>query len=69
MTENNNHEIVKHLMDWLAAFGVFGWLFNVLPWFVTLMTGVWTAARLYEMFTGKQFSESAFAKFITRRAK
>ena len=60
-------EVVKPTGDILAAGTTVGVVLKVLPAIAALFTIVWTAARLYEMFTGRPFSESKFAKWVTRQ--
>lgn len=66
-TPVHDDNFLKHLVDWLAASLTFATFIQWLPPFVALLTGIWTVTRLYESFTGKQFSESKFAKFVTGR--
>ena len=63
---NDDHPI-KHLLDWLAATLTMATFVQWLPPVVAFLTGIWTITRLYETFTGRMFSESKLAKFVTGR--
>lgn len=42
-------------------------ILQLLPAFAAVFAIVWYSVGLYEKFTGKPFSESSLARFLTRR--
>jgi hypothetical protein len=49
-------EIIKHVGDGVSVVTVIGTLTQVLPAVAALFTIIWTAMRIVEMITGKDFS-------------
>ncbi len=62
------HTAMKTLGDVTAASAMVGAVFQWLPAIAALFTIIWTGTRLYEAFTGKNFSESWIAKAFTGRS-
>jgi hypothetical protein len=60
-------EILKAVGDFSAVSITVATVFNWLPAVAALFTILWTATRLYEAVTGKQFSESKLAKLLSLR--
>ena len=58
---------VTHVVDGLAAVIAVASLASLLPPVAAVFTIVWTACRIYEMLTGKPFSNSVFARWATGR--
>lgn len=66
-TNLEQHTTMKVLGDITAASTMVGALFQWLPAVAALFTIIWTGTRLYEAFTGRNFSESFVAKALTGR--
>jgi hypothetical protein len=64
---NHDHELLKAVLDWIAASLTVAAFVSWLPPIVTLLTGIWTVTRLYEAITGKLFSNTRIAKWLTGR--
>lgn len=67
MREDTVEDDLKSMADWVSAAVAGLSVFSVLPNVLLCLTGVWTLTRLYEAFTGRKFSESWIARFITGR--
>lgn len=60
-------EAIKAVGDISAASITVATILNWLPAIAALFTIIWTSTRLYESITGRPFSESKIAKFLTGR--
>jgi hypothetical protein len=49
-------EMIKHVGDGISVVTVIGTLTQVLPAVAAIFTIIWTAMRIVEMITGKNFS-------------
>lgn len=65
--DHNKIDFLKTAGDISAASVTVATILNWLPAIAALGTILWTAMRIYETVTGKQFSESALAKFLSGR--
>lgn len=54
---HDHHDFFKHIVDYAAAATSIGVLFDLMPKIAALFTVVWTAMRIAEMVTGREFSE------------
>jgi hypothetical protein len=67
MLDHDTVTALKQVGD-VAAVSVAGLsLFNILPAIAIVLSIIWTATRLYEAFTGKPFSTSKLARWLTGR--
>lgn len=57
-------DFTKTVVDWVAGVTTAGALMQLLPSVAALLSGVWTAMRIWEMVTGKTFSQSMLAKWM-----
>lgn len=64
---NEKAEAIKAVGDISAASITVATILNWLPAVAALLTILWTITRLYESVTGRPFSESKLAKFLTNR--
>ena len=55
--KQENVEIIKHVVDGVAAVTAVGTLMQLLPAVAALFTIVWTGMRITEMVAGKPFAE------------
>ena len=58
--------MVRNTLDAAAATTTVGILANWITPFAGLFTLIWTAARLYEMWTGLPFHQTPLVKWIKR---
>ena len=54
---SDNHDTLKHSMDFLAAFAAISSFLNLLTPIFGLIGAIWTLMRIAEMVSGKPFSE------------
>lgn len=64
---NDTIQTLKQAGDWTAVSVAGLSLFKILPAIAVVLSIIWTSTRLYEAFTGKKFSESWLARFVTGR--
>lgn len=57
MIQQPLNEHTKHIIDALSVTTVVGTLAQVLPAIASLFTIIWTALRIWEMWTGKVLSD------------
>ncbi len=62
-------DVAKGVGDMMAATITVGVIQNAIPAIAGLFTIVWTGMRIYEMITGKKFSDTCFAKWMRREKK
>jgi len=62
-------QAIKGVVDALAASVTVLTVFRVLPGIAAAFAIVWYTVGLYEKFTGRQFSESRFARWLTGKSK
>jgi hypothetical protein len=60
-----SHRALVHVVDGAAASVAVASLANVIPQMAATFTLVWTGMRIYEMVTGKPFSQSWLARWLT----
>jgi hypothetical protein len=58
---------VKHTIDVIAASVTVLTIIKVLPAITAGLAAIWYVMGLYEKITGRAFSESRFARFLTGR--
>jgi hypothetical protein len=58
---------VKHSLDVIAASVTVLTIIKVLPAITAGLAAIWYVTGLYEKITGRPFSESRFARFLTCR--
>jgi hypothetical protein len=58
---------VKHTLDVIAASVTVLTIINVIPKITAVLAAIWYVTVLYEKITGRPFSESWLARFLTGR--
>lgn len=59
-----NIDVVKHIVDGMAAINVGAVLIALLPPLAALLTLLWTAMRMYEMISGLPFHQTPFMVWL-----
>ena len=66
---SDNHDTLKHSMDFLAAFAAITSFLNLLTPVFGLIGAVWTLMRIAEMVAGKPFAELIRRKKVEEDAQ
>ena len=66
---SDNHDTLKHGMDFLAAFAAITSFLNLLTPVFGLIGAVWTLMRIAEMVSGKPFAELIRRKKVEEDAQ